>query len=113
MRAMFENLGPINKAELELKDLTIIAGANNTGKTNLAYTLYGFLRLMRNSLLLKERVKELPFNSNKAVKEILDSGSFRLPFADFDKMGKNSLRILYGYKIVVEPRYYAGYRSSE
>ncbi len=40
----FKNIGPIEKAELELGDLTIIAGRNNTGKTYLTYTLYGFLK---------------------------------------------------------------------
>lgn len=40
----FRNIGPIEKAELELGDLTIIAGRNNTGKTYLVYTLYGFLK---------------------------------------------------------------------
>ena len=40
----FQNLGPIASAEMELGDLTIIAGRNNTGKTYLAYTLYGFLK---------------------------------------------------------------------
>ena len=39
----FKNIGPIQDAELELGDLTIVAGRNNTGKTYLAYTLYGFL----------------------------------------------------------------------
>ena len=40
----FKNLGPIDSAELELGDLTIIAGRNNTGKTYLVYALYGFLK---------------------------------------------------------------------
>ena len=44
MKATFKNIGPIKKAELELDDLTIIAGQNNTGKTYLVYTLYGFLK---------------------------------------------------------------------
>ena len=43
MKFIFKNLGPIHEAELELGDLTIIAGRNNTGKTYVAYTLYGFL----------------------------------------------------------------------
>lgn len=43
IKAKFKNIGPIKDAELELGDLTIIAGQNNTGKTYLAYTLYGFL----------------------------------------------------------------------
>ena len=40
----FRNIGPIENAELELGDLTVIAGRNNTGKTYLVYTLYGFLK---------------------------------------------------------------------
>ena len=44
MKFRFEQIGPIDAADLELGDLTIIAGRNNTGKTYLVYTLYGFLR---------------------------------------------------------------------
>ena len=44
MKFRFKNLGPIKEADLELGDLTIIAGRNNTGKTYLVYTLYGFLK---------------------------------------------------------------------
>ena len=44
MKFRFKNIGPIKEAELELGDLTIIAGYNNTGKTYLVYTLYGFLQ---------------------------------------------------------------------
>ena len=40
----FKNVGPVKNAEVELGDLTIIAGRNNTGKTYLACTLYGFLK---------------------------------------------------------------------
>ena len=43
----FKNLGPIRTADLELGDLTIIAGRNNTGKTYLTYTLYGFLKMSK------------------------------------------------------------------
>ena len=41
----FANVGPITNAKLELGDLTVIAGRNNTGKTYLVYTLYGFLKM--------------------------------------------------------------------
>ena len=44
MKFRFKNLGPIKQADLELGDLTIIAGRNNTGKTYIAYALYGFLK---------------------------------------------------------------------
>ena len=46
MKFIFKNLGPIHEAELELGDLTILAGRNNTGKTYVAYTLYGFLKML-------------------------------------------------------------------
>ena len=42
----FKNVGPVRDAALELGDLTIIAGRNNTGKTYLTYTLYGFLKTL-------------------------------------------------------------------
>ena len=44
MKFRFKNLGQIKEAALELGDLTVIAGRNNTGKTYLAYALYGFLK---------------------------------------------------------------------
>lgn len=43
----FKNIGPVKDAEVELGDLTIIAGHNNTGKTYLVYTLYGFLKMLQ------------------------------------------------------------------
>lgn len=46
-RFRFRNIGPVKDAELELGDLTILAGKNNTGKTYIAYTLYGFLKKWR------------------------------------------------------------------
>ena len=48
LRFHFSNVGPVDDAKLELGDLTVIAGRNNTGKTYLVYTLYGFLREYRN-----------------------------------------------------------------
>lgn len=48
LKFTFSNIGPITNAELELGDLTVIAGRNNTGKTYLVYTLYGFLKTWEN-----------------------------------------------------------------
>lgn len=44
MRFRFERLGPMDNAELELGNLTVIAGRNNTGKTYIVYTIYGLLK---------------------------------------------------------------------
>lgn len=42
-----KNIGIIKQAEFTLGDLTIICGENNTGKTYIAYALYGFLSSWR------------------------------------------------------------------
>ena len=44
MKFAFNNIGPITRAEMELGDFTIISGGNNTGKTRIVYTLYGFMK---------------------------------------------------------------------
>ena len=44
MKFRFQGIGPVEDAELALGQLTVIAGRNNTGKTYLTYTLYGFLK---------------------------------------------------------------------
>ncbi|OQY01470.1 MAG: hypothetical protein B6I26_03845 [Desulfobacteraceae bacterium 4572_130] len=94
MKAIFKNIGPINKAELKLKDLTIIAGANNTGKTYLAYTLYGLLKLVKQPLFLVDKVKnkDLPFDLNLVVKEILDTGKSECIIEDFNNTIKKSIK---------------------
>ena len=59
----FKNIGPVQDAELELGDLTVIAGRNNTGKTYLVYTLYGFLKTWENCLepeLARNRTSNRP-----------------------------------------------------
>lgn len=40
----FANVGPVKEASLRLGRLTVIAGRNNTGKTYVVYSLYGFLK---------------------------------------------------------------------
>lgn len=43
----FSNVGPVREASLNLGQLTVIAGRNNTGKTYIVYSLYGFLKQWR------------------------------------------------------------------
>ena len=50
MKFEFEKLGLLDEATLELADLTIICGENNTGKTYATYAVYGFLRSWRRLL---------------------------------------------------------------
>ena len=44
MKISIEKLGVFEKTELDIGDLTILCGENNTGKTYVTYALYGFLR---------------------------------------------------------------------
>jgi len=45
MRFRVENLGPLREAEVDLaKDLIVLTGPNNTGKTYLAWSVYGLHR---------------------------------------------------------------------
>ena len=47
MKVTVKDLGILKQAEFEVGDLTVICGANNTGKTYATYALYGFLALRR------------------------------------------------------------------
>ena len=48
MKITFQDLGALACGELELKPFTIISGANNSGKTYVSYSLWGFLHLWGN-----------------------------------------------------------------
>lgn len=48
MRFNISKIGKVRSAEIELNDLTIICGKNNTAKTYITYTLYGFIDFIEN-----------------------------------------------------------------
>lgn len=47
MKVKIKNIGLIDDAELDVKDLTIVCGENSTGKTYVTYAIYGFFKLWR------------------------------------------------------------------
>ena len=57
MKFTLEKLGLLDYAELELGDLTIICGENNTGKTYATYSVFGFLYLCAKEGILVENVE--------------------------------------------------------
>lgn len=73
MKFHFENLGLLDQADLDLADLTLICGENNTGKTYATYAVYGFLRSWRQILrfLLEDEINTL----------LKDSGEYRIDMA--------------------------------
>ena len=96
MKATFKNIGPIKQAELELGDLTIIAGQNNTGKTYLAYTLYGFLDAFHGDIytLIKGYENELMIFKNiyKIVDQMQQNGKASIKFKEFEVLANSILQ---------------------
>ena len=80
VRFRFKNLGPIEEAELELGDLTVISGRNNTGKTYVAYALYGYFKTWRDLLLsmddtlIESALKSASMTLNDLTERVLAEG---------------------------------------
>jgi len=70
MKISINNLGVLKKSTLELGDLTLICGHNNTGKTYATYALYGFLHTWHR--FVKVHV------SNKHISEIINKGATQI-----------------------------------
>jgi ABC-type cobalamin/Fe3+-siderophores transport system ATPase subunit len=66
MKFRFEKLGCIEKADIELGDLTILCGDNNAGKTYASYAIYGFLTAWDTNIVFKEK---------KLAKQLVKDGS--------------------------------------
>ena len=94
MRITFEHLGLIEKAVLDLSDLTIIAGANNTGKTYITYTLWGLLKQWDRFFESQE--------TPGVVKDLIEKGNVKIPngrfLQSFDKT-INTIAGEYSHKI--------------
>jgi len=74
MKLSVINLGYLQNAEIDLsKDLLILSGTNNTGKTYLAYTIYGLYKFSKsfannsNIQELKEKLSNLFINGNTEI----------------------------------------------
>lgn len=95
MKFIFENLGLLDQVELEVSDLTLICGENNTGKTYATYAVYGFLRTWR---------QILRFELSDEIDELLkDSSQYRIDLAlmfegkvdhYLERMGKEYVSVL-------------------
>ena len=45
INAKYKKIGPIESADITVGDLTILCGPNNSGKTYVSYSLYGYLKM--------------------------------------------------------------------
>ncbi len=62
MKLKIKNLGYLDVADVEIGDLTIVSGKNNTGKTYINYAIFGFLKNWKNLCdfsIHKEHIEEL------------------------------------------------------
>src|SRR5690606_1489045 len=65
MKVTIKKLGKIESCELQLNDLTILVGDNNSGKTYVTYSTYGALKYWRdfiNYTSFKELSQEIILN---------------------------------------------------
>jgi predicted ATPase len=78
MKFQFEKFGYFEKkTEIELSDLTIICGKNNTGKTYVSYAIYGFLEYW------KENIR---FNlTQNEIENLIEHGIIELDLQQFEK----------------------------
>ena len=83
LKFRFRNIGPVEDATLELGDLTVIAGRNNTGKTYIVYSLYGFLKMWRGFLETRIRRLEADVSSRKQP---------QAQFPDFESITEDVIR---------------------
>lgn len=80
MRIEFKNLGFVKNVELDLdKDLTILCGPNNTGKTYVAYAVYGLMKYRSQVNPSKEVVE--------SIKNLFEKGQIEI---DITKLIKDN-----------------------
>ena len=79
----FRNIGPVEDAALELGDLTVIAGRNNTGKTYIVYSLYGFLKMWEG--FLESRIGRLEA-------DLFSRKQTQAQFPDFESITEDMIR---------------------
>jgi ABC-type cobalamin/Fe3+-siderophores transport system ATPase subunit len=79
MQFKLENFKPIQSAEIKVKDLTLIFGDNNTGKTYMAYALYGLLSEWDNIVF------GIEFFTEQQQKELSKNGKLSIDKSTLDK----------------------------
>jgi len=99
MKFHVENLGPIKKADFELGDFTVITGLNNTGKTYMAYAVYGFLKAlpkyMKNNLEINTALASLSVDQRLEIDLEYFKQSFKSLLHDFSKQYDKNLNQIF------------------
>ena len=89
MKLHLESIGPINEADINISNITVVGGYNSTGKSTLSKVLYSFLRansFNRQEIAYKS-ISKLIFREYRRV-------SRHLSPEDADKIKRPSFRVL-------------------
>ena len=88
MKIKFENLGPLKEGELDfndIKNINIIIGANNSGKTYLNYLIYTGFKVMKN-FFLRKSFRKLNIGERSFTKELIEKRNIKLTESDFNEI---------------------------
>jgi hypothetical protein len=85
LKFKLRNIGAIKYAEMEIGDLTILCGTNNTGKTYATYALYGFLFFWQDAYSIITVKHSL-------VRKLLEEGSIEINIQQFVDSAQELLR---------------------
>jgi len=96
------NFGPLARAEIDLRPLTIFVGPSNTGKSYMAILIYAFLRSWESlhyfesrhfdfESLQKEKVSRFKKESEE-LQEIVENMGRTVMLSDFPDLSQNKLR---------------------
>jgi len=86
MKVVVTDLGILKQAEFTVGDLTVICGANNTGKTYATYALYGFLTFWNEAFVHS-------FIGNDDYGELMKQGSAKIMLDGLNKTKDNIIDI--------------------
>ena len=78
------NLGIVKEANLKIKNLTIITGENNSGKTYIAQACYGLIKKIRSSFFIKLH--------NEHLSKLYAERKVNIPLTDYEKEIYNSYK---------------------
>lgn len=84
MKITFQDLGALACGKLELKSFTIISGANNSGKTYVSYSLWGFLHLWGNFVSFSSLRREI-------LSGLLENGEAEISISKLVEHAKQAL----------------------
>ncbi len=91
MKIAIDNLGPIKHADIDLnKDLIILCGGNNSGKTYVAYSIYGLFKGINDSrLYMPADLRYSFFDNNDLSKESIEIDLLSIFLSQKDTIMKN------------------------